>query len=308
MVNHTSISEFILQGFSDMRELQILHFLVFLALYLTTLLGNFLIIITVALAHHLHTPMYFFLAILSSVDACFISSTVPKSMVNSLMNDNRISFLGCVSQLFFVVACTTAEVSLLTVMAYDRYVAICHPLQYILIMNWNACFQMAAISLVLSVINGMIQTANTFRLHFCWSNVVEQYFCDIPQLLQISCTDTRFNAIFTFVCVLTVGFFCSVFILVSYSYIFSAVFKIQSRQGKHKAFSTCIPHLTMFSLFVFTVMFTYMRPQEMLSPSIDLIAAVLYAVLPPLMNPIIYTLRNKDIQVALRKRTGMNVT
>nr|XP_056720397.1 olfactory receptor 14A16-like [Euleptes europaea] len=308
MINQTAVTEFILQGFSDMRELQVLHFMAFLTLYLATLMGNFLIVITVALVHHLHTPMYFFLAVLSSVDACFISSTVPKSMANSFMNDNRISFWGCVNQLFFVVACTTAEVSLLTIMAYDRYVAICHPLQYMLIMNWNACFQMAAIALVLSVINGIIQTANTFRLQFCWSNVVEQYFCNIPQLLRISCTDTKFNEIFTFVCVLTVGFFCSVFIVVSYSYIFSAVFKIKSGRGKYKAFSTCIPHLTMFALFAFTVMFTYMRPQEMLSPSVDLLAAVLYAVVPPLMNPIIYSLRNKDIQAALRKWKGLNVT
>ncbi|XP_048372460.1 olfactory receptor 14A16-like [Sphaerodactylus townsendi] len=306
MVNQTAVTEFILQGFSDMRELQVLHFMAFLVLYLTTLMGNFLIIVTVVLVHHLHTPMYFFLAVLSLVDACFISSTVPKSMANSFMNDNRISFWGCVGQLFVVVACTTAEVALLTVMAYDRYVAICHPLQYMLIMNWDSCFQMASAALVLSVINGIIQTANTFRLQFCWSSVVEQYFCDIPQLLKISCTDTKFNEIFTSVCVLTVGFFCSVFILVSYSYIFSAVFKIQSGQGKYKAFSTCIPHLTMFSLFVFTVMFTYMRPQEMLSPSVDMLAAVLYAVLPPLMNPIIYTLRNKDIQEALRKRKFLN--
>ncbi|XP_054849959.1 olfactory receptor 14C36-like [Eublepharis macularius] len=306
MVNQTVVTEFILQRFSNVRELQILHFMVFLSLYLATLMGNFLIITSVAQIPHLHTPMYFFLAVLSLVDACFISSTVPTSMVNSLVNDSRISFAGCVSQVFLVVACATAEISLLTVMAYDRYVAICHPLQYLLIMNWNACFQMAAAALVFSLINGMIQTANTFRLHFCWSNVVEQYFCDIPQLLRISCTDTKFNEIFTFVCVLTLGSICSVLILVSYGYIFSTVFKIQSGQGKYKTFSTCIPHLTMFSLFVFTVMFSYMRPKVMSSPTVDLLAAVLYAVLPPLMNPIIYTLRNKDIQVALKKKTGVN--
>ncbi|XP_054849961.1 olfactory receptor 14A16-like [Eublepharis macularius] len=266
-------------------------------------MGNFFIIISVALIPHLHTPMYFFLAVLSSVDTCFISSTVPNSMVNFLINDNRISFWECVSLPFFVTVCATAEISLLTVMAYDRYVAICHPLQYTLIMNWNACFQMAAAALVFNLINGMIQTANTFRLHFCWSNVVEQYFCDIPQLLRISCTDTKFNEIFTFVCVLTLGSICSVLILVSYGYIFSTVFKIQSDRGKYKAFSTCIPHLTMFSLFVFTGTFTYMRPQEMLSPSVDLFAAVLHAVLPPLTTLIIYTPRNKDIQVVLKYRS-----
>ncbi|XP_015275354.1 PREDICTED: olfactory receptor 14C36-like [Gekko japonicus] len=274
MVNQTVVTEFLLLRFSDMRKLQILHFMVFLSLYLATLMGNFLIIVSVALIPHLHTPMYFFLAVLSSVDACFISATVPKSMVISLINDNRISFAGCVSQVYLVVACATAEISLLAVMAYDRYVAICHPLQYTLIMNWNACFEMAAAALVFSLINGTITTLNTFRLQFCSSNLVEQYFCDIRQLFRISCTDTKFNEMFNFVCVLTIGSVCSVFILVSYSYIFSAVFKIQSGQGKYKAFSTCIPHLTMFSLFVFTVMFSYMRPKEMSSPSMDLLAAV----------------------------------
>nr|XP_056720398.1 olfactory receptor 14C36-like [Euleptes europaea] len=307
MVNNTVVTEFILQGFSDMRELQILHFMVFLSLYLATLMGNFLIITSVAMIPHLHTPMYFFLAVLSSVDICFISSTVPTSMVNSLRNDNRISFEGCVVQVFCVIACATAELSLLAVMAYDRFVAICHPLRYMLIMNWNACFQMTAAALVFSLINGITQTANTFRLQFCWQ-VVEQYFCDIPQLLRLSCTDTQFNEIFNFACVLTMGAVGSVFLLVSYSCIFSTVFKIQSGQGKYKAFSTCIPHLTMFSLFAFTVMFSYMRPKEMSSLSVDLFAAILYAILPPLMNPIIYTLRNKDIQAALRKRTGVKAT
>ncbi|XP_048372461.1 olfactory receptor 14C36-like [Sphaerodactylus townsendi] len=301
MVNKTVVTEFILEGFSDQRELQILHFMVFLSLYLATLTGNLFIITSVALFPHLHTPMYFFLAVLSSVDVCFISTTVPTSMVNSLMNNNKISFAGCVSQVLLVVACASAEITLLTIMAYDRYVAICHPLQYMLIMNWDACFQMAAAALIFSLLNGVTQTANTFWRQFCWSNVVEQYFCDVPQLLRISCADTKFNEIFNSVGVLIIGAVCSVFILVSYSYIFSAVFKIQSGQGKYKAFSTCIPHLTMFSLFVFTIMLTYMMPQEMLSSYMNLLSAVLYAVLPPLMNPIIYSLRNRDIQVALRK-------
>ncbi|XP_048339056.1 olfactory receptor 14C36-like [Sphaerodactylus townsendi] len=308
MVNKTVVTEFLLQGFSNKRELQMLHFMAFLSLYLATLMGNLFIITSVALFPHLHTPMYFFLAVLSSVDVCFISSTVPTSMVNSLMNDNRISFAGCVSQVLFVVACASAEISLLTIMAYDRYVAICHPLQYMLIMNWDACSQMAVAALVVSLMNGVTQTANTFRLQFCWPNVVEQFFCDIPQLLRISCTDTKFNEVFNSVCVLIIGGVCSVCILISYTHIFSAVFRIQSGQGKYKAFSTCIPHLTMFSLFVFTIIFTYMRPQEMLSSYVNFFAAVLYAVLPPLMNPVIYNLRNKDIQMALRKIMCLNAT
>ncbi|XP_028571972.2 olfactory receptor 14C36-like [Podarcis muralis] len=301
MVNQTSVTEFILLGFSDIRELQILHFVLFLSLYLAALMGNFLIIVTITRIQHLHTPMYFFLAFLSSIDACYISTTVPKSMVNSLINVNVISFSGCVTQVFLVVTFAGAELSFLTVMAYDRYVAICHPLQYMLIMNWNACLQMAAASLLSSVLNGVIHTVNTFRLHFCQSNVIEQYFCDIPQLYRISCTNTEASERFTLASVFCVGLFCFLLVLVSYSYIFSAVFKIQSAQGRYKAFSTCIPHLTIFFLFVSTVMLSYMRPKALSSPSLDLLAAVLYAILPPLMNPIIYSLRNKEIQGALRK-------
>ncbi|KAF7235420.1 Olfactory receptor 14I1 [Varanus komodoensis] len=232
MVNQTSVKEFLLRGFSDIRELQLLHFFVFLSLYCATLVGNFLIIVTVVCIHHLHTPMYFFLAILSAIDVCYISTTVPKSMVCSLMADNLITFPGCVAQVFLVVALGGAELSFLTVMAYDRYVAICHPLQYRLIMNWKACLQMAAASWLCSLINAAVHTVNTFRLHFCWSNVIEQYFCDIPHLLRISCSNTEANEKFMVAIVLCVGSFCFVFVLVSYSYIFSAVFKIQSAQGR----------------------------------------------------------------------------
>ncbi|XP_066486007.1 olfactory receptor 14A16-like [Tiliqua scincoides] len=301
MVNQTSVTEFILLGFSDIQSLQTLHAVVFLALYLTTLMGNFLIIMAVIWVHHLHTPMYFFLAILSSIDACYISTTVPKSMIDSLINNNLISFSGCITQVFLVVTLASAELTLLTIMAYDRYVAICHPLQYMLIMNWTTCIQMATGLWVCSVINGMVHTVNTFSLHFCRSNIIEQYFCDIPQLLKLSCSDTEAIEMFVFVDVLCLGFFCFSLVLVSYGHIFSAVFKIQSVQGRYKAFSTCTPHLTVFSLFICTVMFSYMRPKALSSSTLDLVSAVLYTVLPPLMNPIIYSLRNKEIQVALWK-------
>ncbi|XP_061447879.1 olfactory receptor 14C36-like [Rhineura floridana] len=301
MVNHTSVTEFILLGFSAIRGLQILHFLLFLSLYLATLIGNFLIIIAVAQNSNLHAPMYFFLATLSSIDSCYVSTTVPKSMASSLINSNVITFSGCIAQVFLVVTCATAEFALLTVMAYDRFVAICHPLQYKLIMNWNACLQMAAASLLCSVTSAAVNTANTFRLYFCSSNIIEQYFCDIPQLLKISCTATEANEIITFAFAVSVGSFCFFFVFVSYGYIFSTVLKIPSVQGRYKVFSTCIPHLTLFCLFVSTAMFSYMRPKAFSSPSVDLLAAVLYTVLPPLMNPIIYSLRNKEMQTALWK-------
>ncbi|XP_015261033.1 PREDICTED: olfactory receptor 14A16-like [Gekko japonicus] len=299
MVNKTTVTEFVLLGFASLQELQVLYAVVFLAIYLVALMGNFLLIATVAQNHHLHSPMYFFLVNLSILDACYISTTVPKSTVNSLMGSKQISFSGCVAQVFLVIMFAGSELLLLTAMAYDRYAAICHPLRYQRIMNWNVCLQMAAVSWVTSFILSLVHTVNTFSLQFCQSNVIEQYFCDIPQLFKISCSDTATAQSFVLANILILGSFCFTFIFVSYAYIFSAVFKIQSAQGRQKAFSTCTPHLTVFCLFFFTVSFSYMRPKALSSPTVDLLAAVLYTVLPPVMNPIIYSLRNKDIQLAL---------
>ncbi|XP_061447937.1 olfactory receptor 14A16-like [Rhineura floridana] len=301
MLHQTTMTEFVLLGFSEVRELQILYFVVFLFVYLAALLGNFLLIVTLTQDAHLHSPMYFFLANLSLSDVCLISVTIPKSMATSLTSNKLISFSGCVCQVFLVILFAGAELFLLTAMAYDCYVAICHPLQYTLIMNWSVCLRMAAVSWISSVVHAVVETANTFRLNFCNSNVIKQFFCDIPQLLILSCSDTLANKKVIFASVVTVGLFCFLCILVSYGYIFFTVVKIQSAQGKHKAFSTCTPHLTVFCLFLFTSAFSNMRPSSLSSPSTDLLAAVLYTVLPPLMNPIIYSLRNKDIQVAVCK-------
>ncbi|XP_015261034.1 PREDICTED: olfactory receptor 14A16-like [Gekko japonicus] len=301
MVNQTIVTEFVLLGFASLRELQILHAVFFLAIYLVALMGNFLLIAAVAHNLHFHSPMYFFLVNLSIVDVCYISTTVPKSIVNSLMGSKQISFPGCVAQVFLVILLASSELFLLTAMAYDRYAAICHPLRYQLIMNWNVCFQMAAASWVISVTIAVVDTVNTFSLQLCQSNVIDQYFCDMPQLLKISCTDTATVQSLIFASSFSLCPFCFTVISVSYVYIFSAVFKIQSAQGRQKAFSTCTPHLTVFCLFFFTVSFSYMRPKALSSPTVDLLAAVLYTVLPPVMNPIIYSLRNKDMQLALRR-------
>ncbi|XP_054849900.1 olfactory receptor 14C36-like [Eublepharis macularius] len=300
MVNETAVTEFLLMGFSDVRELQVLFVAVFLCIYLAALMGNILLILTVAQNQSLHSPMYFFLANLSLSDVCYISVTVPKSMAISVTNNKRISFSGCVSQIFLVITCAGAELTFLSVMAYDRYVAICHPLQYMIIMNWNACVQMAAASWIFSLMNAVLHTANTFRLHFCTSDI-KQYFCDIPQLLMISCTDTTANVEVLLIETIIVGSFCFVYILASYVFIFSAVFKIPSARARYKAFSTCVPHLTVFSLFLSTSVFSYFRPKSLSSPAVDLLAAVLYTVLPPLLNPIIYSLRNKEMQMAMQK-------
>lgn len=301
MSNQTTANEFVLLGFSDIRELQILHFMAFLFIYLVALMGNLLLIVTITKDHHLHSPMYFFLANLSFSDACYISATVPKSIVTSLTNNKRISYSGCVVQVFLVITCAGTELSLLTFMAYDRYVAICHPLQYTLILNVNACLRMAAASWISSVFYGVMHTTSTFMLHFCRSNVIKQYFCDVPPLLMISCTDIVTNEWLILVSAISLGSFCFIFILASYSYIFSTIFKMQSAQARYKAFSTCIPHLAVFSLFLITGIFSYLKPKSLSSPTVDLLAAVFYTALPPLMNPIIYSLRNKDMQVALWK-------
>ncbi|XP_034278998.1 olfactory receptor 14A16-like [Pantherophis guttatus] len=300
MANQSTVREFVLMGFSDDPDLQMLHSVMFLIVYITALMGNCLIIIAVAVDHHLHSPMYFFLVNLSLLDICSISTTVPKSIAVSLTNNKTISFAGCVTQIFLMVTFVGGELALLTIMAYDRYVAICRPLHYTLIMNWNACIQMVAISFICNLIHAALETSVTFQLNFCGSNAIGQYFCDIPQLQKISCTDTKVSKM-----VILVGFFLDsfifAFIFASYTNIFSAVMKIPTIQSRHKVFSTCTPHLTVFSLFIITAVFSYMRPKSLSTPTVDLLSAVLYTALPPVLNPIIYSFRNKDLQKALMK-------
>ncbi|KAM6451703.1 olfactory receptor 14A16-like [Liasis olivaceus] len=304
MANQTTLMQFLLMGFSDDHDVQLLHFVMFLFLYLVALTGNLLIIFIVILNHHLHTPMYFFLVNLSLTDICYITTTVPKSMAVSLTGNKIITFPGCVAQVFLVITSAVSELSLLTLMAYDRYIAICHPLQYSLILNWDTCNQMAVTSWVSCLLNASLQTVITFRLNFCGSNTIGQFFCDIPQLLQISCTDTKVNHILIWIISCIVDSFSTGFIFASYGYIISAVLKISSVEGRYKAFSTCSPHLIVFSLFMSTALFSYMRPKSLSFPTLDLLSAVSYTVLPPVLNPIIYSLRNKDIQAAVWKLTS----
>ncbi|XP_067398641.1 olfactory receptor 14A16-like [Emydura macquarii macquarii] len=303
MSNQTTVTDFFLLGFSDTREQQILHFLLFLVIYVTALLGNLIVITVIAFDCHLHTPMYFFLSNLSFLDLCYISVTVPKSMANSLTNNRLISFSGCVTQVFLVLTFAAAELFFLTVMAYNCYVAICHPLHYKVIMNRGTCAQMAAGSWISSMIFSASQTANTFRLHFCRSNAVAQFYCDIPQLLKISCSDSHAIVIIMYVLGSLLDAVCFALITVSYVHIFSTVLRIPSEQGRYKAFSTCLPHMVVFALFIGTASFMYMRPKTNSSTTLDLIASVFYCVVPPLMNPIIYSLRNKEIKASVGKMT-----
>ncbi|XP_005315329.3 olfactory receptor 14A16-like [Chrysemys picta bellii] len=301
MSNRTTMTEFLLLGFSDVRELQILHFVVFLVIYLAALVGNLLIITAVALDHHLHTPMYFFLMNLSILDIGFISVPVPKSMANSLMNTKSISYSGCVTQVFFFMFFAVTEYSILTVMAYDRYVAICQPLHYERVMNRRACVQMAASAWISVFVYAAVHTGNTFALSFCGGNMVDQFFCEIPQLLKLACSDTYRRETGVILFSTCLGFSCFVFIVVSYVKIFTTVLRIPSEQGRHKALSTCLPHLIVVSLFFFTVIFAYLKPTSSSTSVLDLMVPVLYSVMPPMMNPIIYSMRNKEIKAALRK-------
>ncbi|KAM9119172.1 olfactory receptor 14A16-like [Pangshura tecta] len=304
MSNQTTVTGFLLLGFSDIRELQILHFIVFLVLYLISLLGNLLIITAIALNRHLHNPMYFFLINLSILDFGSISVTIPKSMANSLMNTRWISYYGCVAQFFFFLFFASASFAILTIMAHDRYIAICQPLHYEMVMNRRACVQMAASAWISGILYSALHTGNTFAISFCGGNIVDQFFCEIPQLLHLACSDSYLGeVVFISLCVL-LSLICFAFIIVSYVQIFKTVLRIPSQEGRHKAFSTCLPHLVVVSLFLFTGLFSFLKPTSNSSSYLNLLVAVLYSIMPPMMNPIIYSMRNKEMKGALSKLTG----
>nr|XP_014426027.1 olfactory receptor 14C36-like [Pelodiscus sinensis] len=308
MSNRTTMAEFLLLGFSNVRELQILHVLVFLVLYLAALMGNLLIISSVAINHRLHTPMYFFLGNLSILDLGSISVTVPKSMVNSLLDTRSISYPACVAQVFLFVIFTSTDLALLTIMAYDRYMAICHPLHYECVMNRRACVHMATGAWITGIVYSALHTGNTFMLPFCQSNVIDQFFCDIPKLLKLACSDSYLSEVGVIAFSVFLGLNCFAFIIVSYVQIFRAVLRIPSEQGRHKAFSTCLPHLAVVSLLLFTSVFDYLKPTSSSASNLDLAVGVLYTVVPPMLNPVIYSLRNKEIKTALKKLMGKWLT
>ncbi|KAM8794818.1 olfactory receptor 14A16-like [Eudromia elegans] len=301
MSNSSYFSEFLLLPFADTWELQLLHFSVFLSIYLAALLGNGLIITAVACNHHLHTPMYFFLFNLSLFDLSLISTTVPKSMDNSLWDNRTISYLGCATQVFLFVFLIGGEYSLLTVMAYDRYVAICRPLHYGTLLGCRACVKMAAAAWATGLLYSLLHTGNTFSIPFCQGNEVEQFFCEIPHILQLSCSESYLREVGLLGLSVCLAFGCFLFIVLSYVQIFRAVLRIPSEQGRHKAFSMCLPHLAVITLFLSTGMFAYLKPPSISSPALDLTLAVLYSVVPPTVNPFIYSMKNKELKEALRK-------
>ncbi|NXE28313.1 O14I1 protein, partial [Ardeotis kori] len=272
-------------------------------IYLAAVVGNFLIIVVIAVSNHLHTPMYFFLMNLSILDLSTISVTLPKSMTNFLLNTTAISYSGCAAQVFFFHVFCAADLALLTVMAYDRYIAICKPLYYETIMKGTTCIRMAASAWLSCIPYSALHTGNVFHSSFCKSNIIDQFFCEVPQLLKLSCSDSYVSeaGVLAFSFVLVV--ICFAFISISYIQIFTVVLRIPVKEKQHKAFSTCIPHLIVVSLFVSTGSFAYLKPVSNSPSALDLTASLLYSVLPPVINPVIYTMRNKDIKAAMRKLT-----
>ncbi|XP_004695044.1 PREDICTED: olfactory receptor 14J1-like [Condylura cristata] len=300
MANST-MSGFLLMGFSATPEMELFHAFLFLVLYLVAVTGNILIITAISRDSSLHSPMYFFLKHLSFLDLCYISVTVPRSIYTSFMHSGYISLGECIVQCFSLILCSTAELSMLTVMSYDRYVAICLPLRYEVIMDVSNCVHGVLGVWISGLISGAMHTAATFSMHFCDSHVIHQFFCDIPQLLKLSCSNeyirevgvTCFVAIMVFLCVTLIG--------LSYTKIFSAVLRMPSAEGRAKAFSTCLPHLAVVILFISTGVFEFLKPPSDSPSALDILLTIMYTVVPPILNPMIYSLRNKAIKAALRQ-------
>ncbi|XP_066467525.1 olfactory receptor 5AR1-like [Tiliqua scincoides] len=299
--NSSTVNEFILLGISDDPQMQIVFFVVFLLIYLVNMVGNLGMITLISFDPQLHNPMYFFLWHLSFCDLCYSSAIAPR-MLSDLVSDSRIiSFSGCTAQFYFFAAFVDAECYILAVMAYDRYVAICNPLLYSSAMSKPLCMWLSFGSYIAGTTNAIIHTTATFSLRFCSSNLINHFFCDVPPLLAISCSDTHINEILLFAFAGFVEMSSLSVILVSYAFILVAILRMPSASGKLKAFSTCGSHFTGVTLFYGTVIFMYLRPTSVYSLDQDKWASVFYTVVIPMLNPLIYSLRNKDVKEAFRK-------
>nr|XP_020728670.1 olfactory receptor 5V1-like [Odocoileus virginianus texanus] len=300
--NQTTVTHFILIGLSDRPEVRYPLFVVFTIIYQVTVGGNGAILLAIGTEKKLHTPMYYFLANLSLLDISCPSVTVPKMLENLLTEKHSISYIGCALQLYFLVALVGTEVFLLSVMAYDRYVAICFPLRYTLIITKVRCVQLTAGTWVAGFLNSLLHTVFTFHLSFCKSNQVNQYYCDIPPVLVLSCSSTYVAEMLILVEGGILGISSFLVTFVSYFYIVSTILKIQSAVGKHKAFSTCASHLLVVCLFGGRTVFTYVRPYSSQHfPARDRLIYMLYGIITPMLNPMIYSLRNTEVKGALRR-------
>nr|XP_006122799.1 olfactory receptor 1019-like [Pelodiscus sinensis] len=306
--NHSVLTEFILTGLTDRPELQLPLFGVFLLIYVITLLGNGAMIFLIITDPRLHTPMYFFLGNLSFWDLCYSSIISPKLLQNFLDEKNSISYTACAVQLYFFLYCVDMECLLLAVMAYDRYVAICNPLLYTVTMSRQRCNLLVAGVCTVGLVDSLILTCCIFRLSFCRSNLIRHFYCDFPPVLELSCSDTHTSEIVMFASTCYIILSSIVTVLLSYVCIFSTILRIRSAEGRCKAFSTCASHLCAVGMFHGTQLFMYFRPPSSYSMDTDKIASVFYTVVVSMLNPLIYSLRNREVKDALRKSINKLLT
>ncbi|KAG8541723.1 hypothetical protein GDO81_028383 [Engystomops pustulosus] len=302
MGNQTSQVEFVLTGFSEKPDILIFSFVLFLIIYIIGSFGNIMIVFIILYVPYLQTPMYFFIKNLALLDMCYISTIVPKLLVSSISTYFTITFGGCVTQLFIFLTMAATESTLLAAMSYDRYVAICNPLRYSAIMKRENCIKLAMASWTTGIVYSTIHTVNTFRLHFCRSNVIEHFFCDIPPLLKIACSDTSLNQKMIFGVGAVLILPCFPLTLVSYLFIIHTIMRIPSATGRRKTFSTCVSHLITVGLFYLTGISVYLRPKNTSAALYqDKISAVFYTILVPMVNPIVYSLRTRELKEAIKK-------
>ncbi|XP_078496766.1 olfactory receptor 10A7-like [Lissotriton helveticus] len=300
-MNQTSVKEFIFGGISSDPDVQVLLFTAFLFIYLGTILGNIIIILVITVDPVLHSPMYLFLRNLSLLEVCYISVTIPKMLITLLSRSKSISFTSCGVQMYMFVFIGTADCFLLAAMAYDRYAAICHPLHYTTIITKRVCTWLTAGAWVIGGTYSLGQTSATFSLSYCGPNVINHFFCDVLPLLKLSCSDTRRNKVATYIAAVFIFFLPFGLIVTSYIYIISAILKIRSSMGRHKAFSTCSSHLLAVTLFYGTATCAYLLPKSDNWQNSDKLLALFYAGVMPMLNPLIYSLRNQEVKGAVRK-------
>uniref|UniRef100_A0A452TQQ3 Olfactory receptor n=1 Tax=Ursus maritimus TaxID=29073 RepID=A0A452TQQ3_URSMA len=298
--NHSTVTEFILAGLTQQPELQLPLFFLFLGIYVVTVMGNLGMITLIALSAHLHTPMYYFLSNLSFIDLCHSTVVTPKMLVNFVTQKNITPYFECMTQLYFFSIFAIAECHMLAAMAYDRYAAICNPLLYNVIMSSHICFRLTVGVYILGIIGSTIHTGFMMRLLFCKSNVVNHYFCDLFPLLGLSCSSTHINELLVLILSAFNILTPALTILASYIFILSSILRIHSTEGRSKAFSTCSSHISAVAVFFGSAAFMYLQPSSVSSLDQGKVSSVFYTILVPMLNPLIYSLRNKDVKVALK--------
>ncbi|XP_048213896.1 olfactory receptor 10R2-like [Perognathus longimembris pacificus] len=304
MANSSSVTEFLLLGFSSLGDLQFVLFGVFLCLYLFILSGNIITISVVRLDHSLHTPMYFFLAVLSTSEIFYTLVILPKMLINLFSVLRTLSFMSCATQMYFFLGFALTNCLLLGVMGYDRYAAICQPLRYPTLMSWSMCRQLAGTCVAGGFLMSIVGTSLVFSLPFCGPNKVDHYFCDISPVIRLACAESHVHEMAIFLCGVFLLVVPLVFICISYGFIIRTILKIPSTEGKQKAFSTCASHLIVVTVHYGCASFVYLRPSTKFTTGKDRLVTVTYTIITPLLNPMVYSLRNKDVQLAIRRVVG----